>query len=257
MKARHAAPGLIALALLAGCGGKSAPTAAPSASSTASAPASPAPAPSAAAPVAAASPAAPLIKAASYPPRDDCAGLPDWADFRAKLEQAVARRDAAALAALTDPAVKLDFGGGYGVTELKKRLTDKEYRLWDEIAAVLPLGCSSSPVEGQGKSASMPWIFEKSPQDVDPYAAKLVLGPSVPAYAKPSSASSVIGTLDWALVTVQTYPEPGKPLAKVTLPDGKSTAFVETAKLRSIIDYRVQATRGKNGWRIDAIIGGD
>lgn len=254
MKARHAALVLIALTPLAGCGQKSAPTQTPSASSATSEPVG---TPSGAAPVAEASSVAPLIKAASYPPRDECADLPGWAEFRVKLEAAVAGRDVAALAALTAPDVKLDFGGGFGVKELKKRLADKEYRLWDEIAAVMPLGCSASPAEGQAKSASMPWIFERSPQDVDPYAAMLVLGPSVPAYAKESTASTVIGTLDWALVTVETYPEQGKPLAKVTLPDGKSSGFVETAKLRSIIDYRLQATRMKQGWMIDALIAGD
>ncbi len=244
MKAGGAVSALIALAVLAGCGKTSAPEADPSASPAASAPA----------PAASAAAASPMLEAASYPPRDDCRALPGWAAFRKRLETAVTQRDADGLAALSDPDILLDFGGGAGVEELRRRLGDKEYRLWEEIAALLPLGCGPHQEGG----VAMPWIFANSPADADPYVAMLALGSDVPVRAEPDPASPVTARLNWAIVDIADgYEGPGKPFTEVKLPGGQATAFVETPKLRSLIDYRLIAEQGKQGWRITALIAGD
>lgn len=212
------------------------------------------PAANAPAPAASTAIAEPLLKAASYPPRDDCGALPGWAAFRKRLEAAVAQRDADGLAALSDPDILLDFGGGAGVEELRRRLGDKEYRLWEEIAALLPLGCGTQQEGG----VAMPWIFTDGPADADPNLDVLVLGSAVPAYSKPDQRSSVVARLDWALVSLDAGPAgPSEPFTAVVLPDRKTTAFVETTKLRSLIDYRLLATRTEQGWRITALIAGD
>ena len=138
MKAAISALTAIALGLLTGCGKADAPIDAHAEASASSEPALPIGEPSAAVSAEASTAAAPVLKAASYPPSDDCAGQPGWPDFRATLEAAVARRDAAALAGLTDPDVQLDYGGGHGLAEMKRRLDDKDYKLWEQIAALLP-----------------------------------------------------------------------------------------------------------------------
>lgn len=249
VSATLAAPALLAVTLLAGCGKSAAPDTESSASATATEP-KPLASASLAAPIAS-EPAAPPLKAASYPPRDECMDLPGWPEFRSKLESAVATRDADALAALTDPAVKLDFGGGFGVKEMRLRLRDKDYKLWDALAALLPLGCAAE--EG---GATMPWIFARAPEDVDAYSGMLALGPDVPAYTKPDAGTEPFTTLNWALVNSEQYEEPKTPFALVTLPSGKK-AYIETARLRSIIDYRLLASRTKQGWRIDGLLAGD
>ena len=252
MKAGLAALAATALALLAGCGKRDEPAAVPSTASASGEAALPSAEPSASAAAEAGAAAAPVLKAASYPPRDDCASQPGWAPFRARLETAVQQRDAAALAALASPDVQLDYGGGHGLAELKRRLGDKDYKLWDQIAALLPLGCGFK--EGQ---AFLPWIFWNVPDDTDPYAAMLVLGADVPAYAKASAAAPVVGRLNWALVAMAEGSSPDGTYAKVALPGGGKTAYVENTKLRSVIDYRLIAERGKQGWRITALIAGD
>ena len=234
---------LMTAALVAGCEPSSVPDAASSS------------APTAGEAVAPATPAgsAPVLKAASYPPRDDCSALPGWPAFRTQLEKAVAARDADALAAITDPDIRLDFGGGAGVKTLRARLDDPQYRLWDELAAILPLGCGSH----DGDGAAMPWIFVNSPGDADAFTSMLVLGDAVPAYARPDRGAPVTATLDWPLVTVENYGGKDKEFTEVTLPQGAGKAFVETAKLRSLVAYRLLATRTPQGWRITALIAGD
>jgi hypothetical protein len=247
MKAGFLAAALLAVALIAGFGEASTsdtePTVGPAAD--AAGPASPGTEKALAS-------AAPLLDARSFPPRDDCAALPGWRDFRAKLQAAVARRDADALAALSDPDILLDFGGGAGVKELRQRLDDPDYRLWDEIADLLPLGCGQ-----QEDSVAMPWIFANSPPNADAYGDMLVLGPAVPAYAGPDAGSSVKAMLNWPIVTVDVYEGKDKAFTEVILPDNAGKAFVETRKLRSLIEYRLIARNTKQGWRITALIAGD
>ncbi|WP_285711866.1 hypothetical protein [Erythrobacter oryzae] len=243
MKRELAIAALMATGFLAGCEPPSAPDAASSAT------------PGSSETVAPATPAngAPMLDAASYPPRDDCGALPGWPAFRTQLDKAVAARDADALAAITDPDVRLDFGGGAGTKELRQRLVDPDYRLWDELAAILPLGCG--PQDGGG--AAMPWIFANSPADADPFNAMLVLGPAVAVRAEPDAAAPATARLNWAIVDLaQGYEGPDKPFAAVILPGG-GKGYVETARLRSLVDYRLLATRTPQGWRITALIAGD
>lgn len=247
LKRGLAVAGLATLGLLAGCGESPESGSEPLPSTSSSGPVATAPAQ----PPEAAASAVPVLNAASYPPRDDCSALPGWTEFRGRLQSAVKQRDGDALAALSDPGIQLDFGGGAGVTELRQRLNDTDFALWDEIDALLPLGCGFK--EG---NAFLPWVFWNEPENADPYSAMLVLGKGVPARAAPNASAPTLGTLDWAFVDIADDAEPDATFTKVKLPGG-ATGFVETAKLRSLIDYRLIAERGKQGWRITALIAGD
>ena len=65
-------------------------------------------------------------------------------------------------------------------------------------------------------------------------------------------------SLDWALVTLKGDGfDPAAKYAEVTATDG-STGFVATAKLRSLLDFRLIADKADGGtYRITALIAGD
>ena len=191
--------------------------------------------------------AAPAL-AASYPPRDECAKLPGFAAFREALFAAVAKRDAAALAGLADPAVNLDFGGGSGPDELRKRLEGNP-ALWGELAALADLGCAAD-----GGVATLPWIFSRMPDSVDAYQESLVTGKAVPLRAKAAADAKELAKLDWAVVEAV-----GAPADTVwrEVTSGKARGFVETSKLRSLLDYRLIADRQDGEWKITAFVAGD
>jgi len=206
-------------------------------------------------PIAAIAPAG--VTPATYLPKDECATLPGFAAFRAALLGAVRKRDAVALAALADPAVNLDFGGGSGPDELRKRLTNSP-ALWGELAALEGLGCAED-----GGVVTMPWIFSRLPDSVDAYSAMLVTGEGVPLRAKPAADATELAKLDWALVGSVNAPDSAasRPAAfrEVTSgPKAKSSrGFVEAAKLRSVLDYRLIADRQNGDWKITAFVAGD
>lgn len=195
-------------------------------------------------------PDAPAI--ASYPPRDDCAKQPGWRGFRARLAQAVVRRDADALVTLAEPDVQLDYGGGHGAEELRKRLDSPDYRLWDKLAAILPLGCGF-----QGGLAAMPWVFWNTPESLDPYQGMWVTGTDVPLREKPAPDAPVLATLDWALVEAAPHTQASSKFVKVTPAGTKLSGYIDPGALRSVIDYRVIVEPKVGDWRITAFIAGD
>ena len=257
MMVRPALPrlALAALAALAGCNGENAsqPEQAAKASPSTAAPAALVPAP-ASAPAAEASdtateaPTAPSV--VRYAPQDDCATQPAWPAFRKSLVAAIKTRDAQGLAKLAAPDVALDYGGGTGPAELVKRLNDPETRLWQELDAILPLGCAV-----QGGLAAMPWIFWNVPEDIDSYSAMLVLGDDTVMLDKPGGKPAA--QVGWTIVGMDPMDfDTDAKATLVTTHDGQK-GWIETRKLRSLLDYRLIAEPKDGTWQITAFIAGD
>lgn len=264
MRGRGRWAGVAGLALLAACDRGAPPSAAPASAvpqaiaETMTAPIAPSPSESATptpsdTPSAPPAPYSPIKPLASFPPRDECSKLPGFPAFRDAVVAATAKRDAEALVALADPDVRLDFGGGAGRDELRKRLADPKAPLWGEIAALASLGCADD-----GTVATLPAIFSRVPDDVDPGRTMLVTGSEVPLRARPSPSAPEVRKIDWALVMLKGEGfDPAARYAEVDAADG-STGFVATAKLRSILDYRLVADKSADGtYRITALIAGD
>lgn len=197
--------------------------------------------------------AAPAAAAPSYAPRDDCAALPGAAAFRTALADAVARKDADALAALADAQVKLDFDDGVGRAELARRLTGAGgAELWTALADLLPLGCALD--EGR---LVLPWFFAQDLPVDDAYGVLLVTGEAVPLLPKGDPAARPVRLLSWALVEpAEGYDESDRPQPVKVVGSGVE-GFVDPVKLRSPLDYRLIAGRAGSGWKIEVFIAGD
>lgn len=188
-----------------------------------------------------------------FAPRNDCAALPGWPAFHDKLAKAVAGKDAAALSALAAPSIKLDYGGGAGREELRKRLADTKRGAWRELARILPLGCAVA--DG---IVAMPWYFWNLPPDADAYGTMLVTGEGVPLRAKPDPDARALATLDWAMVSVrQAKADPAGRYTAVRTRAGKADGFILTDKLRSVLAWRLIAERQGGEWKLTAFIAGD
>lgn len=186
-----------------------------------------------------------------YAPRDTCRDLPGADDFREKLAEAVMARDADAFLALTADDIKLDFGGGTGQAELRKRLASKDWKLWDELSDLLELGCAAN---GQG-GLTIPWYFEQHIDKVDQTSGMLVVGEKVPLLAAPDPKSKPVETISWNVVTLAAL-KPDDRFQQVTTLDGKQ-GYVATDKLRSLLDYRLLASHRNGKWSVVSLVAGD
>lgn len=192
--------------------------------------------------------------AGPYAPRNECLDLPGAKLFFVELSAAVRNRDADALLKLTSPQVQLDFGGGSGLTTFKERLADKDGRLWEEIEALLDLGCAH---EANG-DMTLPWYFAQPMKVEDPFEAMLVVAEDVPVLAEPRAGAKPVANLSWDLVDLaaeggETAPEG---FTAVETQDGQR-GYIANDKLRSLVDYRLSMSPKGEGWEIVSFVAGD
>jgi hypothetical protein len=192
----------------------------------------------------------PLAKG-PYAPRDTCGDLEGAAEFRQNLAEAVRLRDADAFVALAAEDIKLDFGGGSGRAELRTRLTGEDWNLWQELDELLALGCA---VNKQG-GITIPWYFEQTIAGVDPMAGMIVTGEEVPLRSAPEEEGPPLRTISWDVVEIGSL-RPDDTHQQVTTTEGEQ-GFVATDKLRSLVDYRLSATRRNGRWSIVSLVAGD
>ena len=191
------------------------------------------------------------LAAGEWAPRDTCAEVEGAEQFRARLAVAIEARDAAALAALAAEDVKLDFGGGAGKAELRSRLEDEELGLWDELDALMTLGCSANAQGG----ITIPWFFDQNMGERDPYFSMLIMGEDVPVLERADAASRRVGAVSWDLAEIASL-NPESAFQQVELADG-TVGYVASDKLRSLIDYRLVASSRNGRWRITSFVAGD
>lgn len=186
-----------------------------------------------------------------YAPQDTCAKVEGADEFRRQLAAAVKARDPDAFVALAASDIKLDFGGGTGTAELRKRLGDKSWDLWNELEELMTLGCSANEQGG----ITIPWFFDQDLSTVDPVSGMLVTGENVPVLADPDAHSRPLASVSWDIVEIATL-DPESEFQRVELGD-KTVGFIATDKLRSLLDYRLIASSRNGNWRITSFVAGD
>lgn len=194
---------------------------------------------------------APTLAQGPYAPRDTCGELKGAAEFRQALAAAVEARDADALVALAAEDVKLDFGGGTGRAELKKRLASEDRKLWQELGELLALGCSANKQGG----LTIPWYFDQPIKGADSISGMIVTGENVPLLSSPEEGAQAVSTLSWDIVQISAV-KPDEAFQKVKTAQGEE-GYIATGKLRSLIDYRLLAVSRNGNWRIVSLVAGD
>ena len=201
-----------------------------------------------------------------FAPRDECAGLPGAAPFLDELRGAIGARDAGALVRLAADDVMLDFGGGAGREELRRRLSGADGGLlWQELQSLAGLGCAPGAPGGEepggeepgGEELVLPWLFAQDLGDVDPYDALLATGPAVPLYTRAGARGRRAGSLNWQLVVALVDPPAPAGYTRVKVINTRREGLVRSAQVRSVIGYRLVAANHGGKWTITAIVAGD
>jgi len=192
---------------------------------------------------------------ARLPPVERCSGDPGFVRFRSALEDAVTRKDAAALRRVTARDVISDFGGSDSWAHFEERwslaTSPKDSELWKELQGVLALGCEQSP---DATGNVMPGMFEAMHDDVDAFEL-VVARPGTGLFDAPTDKRAPIATLDWhsAVDLAGKAPEGWM---HVRLLD-KREGWVRTDALISPLGWRLVARKFDGRWQIAAFVSGD
>ena len=190
---------------------------------------------------------------ARLPPVDRCAGEADFAQFRSAIEDAVTRKDAAALRKLAASNIQSNFGGEGSWSEFASTWALNEpqtSKLWDKMQEVMALGCAKTEDGGR----VFPGLFDDVSEDVDVFEL-LVARPGAVLRASADKQAPAIMRLDWTSTLQIESPAPEN-WVKVQVPSGE-TGWVETDLLISPLDYRLVSEKRDGRWQITAFIAGD
>ena len=190
---------------------------------------------------------------AQLPPVDRCQGDPGFDQFRSELDNAVARKDPAALRRLAADDIQSNFGGNGGWDEFASTWGLDEpqtSKLWKQLQSVMALGCAKTEAGGR----VFPGMFQDLGEDADPFQL-VVVRPGAAIRSGPDKNASAAASLDWAVTNVLEERGP-EDWVKVQVPGGPS-GWVETNLIISPLDYRLVSEVRDGRWRITALVAGD
>lgn len=192
---------------------------------------------------------------ARLPPVDQCRGDQGFDRFRSALEDAVTRKDVAALRKLTSPAIQSNFGGEGSWSEFVETWAldsnPSMSSLWKELAEVIKLGCAQIDRD----TRVMPGLFEAMGDDVDAFEL-VVARPGARLRSRPDAKAPIIANLDWSSA-IQVETEAPEGWTRVQLLRNGPLGWVESDSLVSPLSYRLVMDLKDGRWVISAFVAGD
>lgn len=190
-------------------------------------------------------------------PVDEAAKNPSFFLFRAKLQEAVAKKDAAFVLSIIAPDIQTGFDGENGSAAFKKKwdlAKPEDSGLWHVLAGVLALGGKFN----EDGSFLAPYTSAAWPEDLDPFEYVAIMGENVRVREKPDAGSAIVATLSYEILTlVPTDGENGKEAwMKVKLANGRE-GFVREEFLSLVIGFRAYFEKKNGAWVMTALVAGD
>jgi len=173
--------------------------------------------------------------------------------FRRTLYRIISARDTAALFELLSPDIKSSFGGDEGLDGFRAHwgLASGSTRLWAVLADVLMM---SGRFEGPDRYVA-PYTYFGLPDSLDPFTHLIVLKPAVRVFARADTTSPVVGILAYHVVRIADTVPP-ESWVGIAMKD-RGVGFVQSAFVRSPLDYRITIERENGQWRIVYFLAGD
>jgi hypothetical protein len=185
------------------------------------------------------------------PPVDDAASKPDFLQYRARLQMAVARRDINAVVDASDPDIRLGFADGSEGTNVLRKLLAEQPELWEELRLVLASG-GSFPMP---TAFAAPYVYSNWPDRFEAFECVAVTGKNVHVRAAPQRDAPVIVSVSYSIVRLLAKSDDNM-WAQVELGDGR-TGYIWDDFVRSPVNYRAFFNLIDGRWRMTAFIEGD
>ena len=187
-------------------------------------------------------------------PVDEGSRRADFLEFRRRLQEAVARRDEAAVLAIVDPTVRISFGDSGGAQAFKAQVIgNRNEDFWGEFGTILRLGGRFRAND----AFDAPYTFSAWPGDLDSFECLAITGSRVRVRVAAGLGTRIVTQLDFAIVRANAPKKPGTPGWRgIELPDGR-TGLVSSRYVRSPIDHRALFQFHDGRWWLTAYVAGD
>jgi hypothetical protein len=135
-------------------------------------------------------------------PVDEAAQNPSFFVFRARLIEAIAKRDTKHLLSIVDPGIINETGEDkmiMGIAGFREEWKPeaKDSKIWGELGKVLSMG---GKFKDQGKSFEAPYVTACFPEGLEHFENSAILGEKVRLRKEPRNDAEVIATLSWDIV---------------------------------------------------------
>jgi len=186
-------------------------------------------------------------------PVDEASRRADFVEFRRRLQDAVARKDEAAVLAVVDPGVRISFGDSGGAQAFKTQVIDKPTEnFWGEFGTILRLGGRFRTND----AFDAPYTFSAWPENLDSFECLAITGNHVRVRAAAGLDARIVTQLDFAIVRANPGRADTPGWRGIQLPDGR-TGFVSSQYVRSPIDHRALFQFHDERWWLMAYVAGD
>ena len=191
-----------------------------------------------------------------------------FAAFRAKLIDAVERRDEKYVLSIVDRDIRVTFGDNHGLADFKQmwKLSDPNDRFWTEFLVILN-GGGKFERTGKGRAVRTqfwaPYVFAAYPEDLDPFDTTAITGENVNLRKRPDKAGAIVARLSYNLVKVdhaRSVPGPtpeSEPAWFHVETFGGKKGYVLSEFTRSPVGLRAGFTKKQGKWMLTTLIAGD
>ena len=213
---------------------------------------------------AAAGPAAARVPAVDsgapkLPPRDESDS--SFREFRARVLEALARKDTTVLYSILAPDIRTSFGDDNGVAGFRRtwRMDDPRTGVWSALTRVLRMGGRRT----SDTSFVAPYVYAFWPDSLDAFSYVAVTDSGAVVRSQPAAGGSVVGTASHSILSFvewSSMPEAPVPTdttwAKVRLPNG-TEAWLAATDVYSPVGWRAMFAKRNGRWLMIFFVAGD
>jgi len=191
-------------------------------------------------------------------PVDEGAHDPSWTSFKARLLDALARRDQKFVLGIVDARIRNTLGRD-GSTEFRKLWQPQaaDSPLWVELPKLLFLGGVFVKRDKGTSEYCAPYVHFKWPDNAPADASGAITVADALLKAKPSAAAETLQTLAYNLVKVISWEvaddDAGNKQQWVRVQTGAGAGYVLEEQIRSPLEHRACFARSGSGWRMTGL----
>jgi hypothetical protein len=190
-------------------------------------------------------------------PVDELAADASWTRFRARLIDALLKRDQKFLLGIVDKNVR-NISGNDGIVEFRKlwELNSAESPVWSELPKVLFLGSAHAKHEKVAEVCA-PYVYYKWPANAPDDANAAVIAREALLKAAPSNTSFTLQTLSYDLISVADweFADENKDSKQlwVSVRTAAGTGYLPGEQVRSPLEYRACFAKRDGNWRLTGL----